>query len=50
MPIIVVSEDDLRAVLRPNRVDPQAFETEVRARIANPHERAIDPSQVYRRY
>jgi hypothetical protein len=42
MPVTLVPEDDLRAALRPYRVDPGTFESAVRARVRDSSSRADD--------
>jgi hypothetical protein len=44
MSVTLVPEDDLRAALRPYRVDPDAFEAAVRARLNASSRRVDDPS------
>jgi hypothetical protein len=43
MSVTLVPEDDLRAALRPYRVDPDAFEAAVRARMSASPRREADP-------
>jgi hypothetical protein len=44
MPAKIVSDEDLRSAIRSNRVEPQNFEAQVRARIALAYnERAVNP-------
>ena len=43
MSVTLVPEDDLRAALRPYRVDPGTFESAVRARVSDSLSHADDP-------